>query len=106
MKSSRAKQHFEHFGEVLDIEKIPHEADTLKCVFGVSYEKFLGFVVSKRCIETNLEKRKALQDMESPTKEKEVQKLIGYVATLNRFISKAMDKCVPSFDIIRGNKHF
>ena len=28
---------------------------------------------------------------------KEVQKLIGRIAMLNRFVSKAMDKCLPFF---------
>ncbi|XP_024026659.1 uncharacterized protein K02A2.6-like [Morus notabilis] len=77
-----------------------------KCAFGVGSGKFLGFMVSNRRIEANPEKIKALQDMRSPTKPKEVQRLTGCVATLNRFISKATDKCVPFFDALRGNKHF
>ncbi|XP_024018687.1 uncharacterized protein LOC112090800 [Morus notabilis] len=44
--------------------------------------------------------------MRSPTKPKEVQRLRGCVAALNRFISKATDKCVPFFDVLKGSKHF
>ncbi|XP_024025977.1 uncharacterized protein LOC112092912 [Morus notabilis] len=45
-------------------------------------------------------------DMRSPTKPKEVQRLTGCVATVNRFISKATDKCIPFFDVLKGNRRF
>ena len=32
---------------------------------------------------------------------KEVQSLIGKVATLNRFISRATDKCMPFFKVLK-----
>ena len=32
---------------------------------------------------------------------KEVQSLIGMVAALNRFVSKATDKCMPFFKVLR-----
>ncbi|KAL5769981.1 hypothetical protein ACOSP7_014135 [Xanthoceras sorbifolium] len=54
----------------------------------------------------NHEKIKALCDMQSPTKLKHVQSLNGQVAALRRFISKSTDKCVPFFNVLRGNKKF
>ena len=39
--------------------------------------------------------------MVSPRTIKEVQKLIGRIATLNRFISRAMDKCLPFFKTLK-----
>ena len=39
--------------------------------------------------------------MASPKTIKEVQKLIGRVATLNKFVSKATDKCLPLFKILK-----
>ncbi|XP_024030058.1 uncharacterized protein LOC112094132 [Morus notabilis] len=44
--------------------------------------------------------------MRSLTKPKEVQRLTGCVAALNRFISKATDKCVPFFDALKGSRRF
>ncbi|XP_024028293.1 uncharacterized protein LOC112093654 [Morus notabilis] len=44
--------------------------------------------------------------MASPRKPKEVQKLTGCVAALNRFISKSTDKCIPFFDTLRESKPF
>ena len=44
--------------------------------------------------------------MRSLSRTKEVQSLTGRVAALNRFISKATDKCLPFFDSLKGNKRF
>ena len=44
--------------------------------------------------------------MGSPSRTKEVQSLTEKVAALNRFISKATDKCLPFFDSLKGNKRF
>ena len=72
-----------------------------KCVFGVTVEKFLGFIVSQRCIEVNLEKVWAIMELGPPRTVKEVQSLIGKIAALNRFVSKATEKCLPLFHTLR-----
>ena len=43
-----------------------------KCAFGVASGKFLGFMVSQRGIEANLEKVRAILDMALPKTVKEV----------------------------------
>ena len=72
-----------------------------KCAFGVTAGKFLGFMVSQRGIEVNLEKVRAIMELEPPRTVKEVQSLNGKIAALNRFISKATDKCLPFFHTLR-----
>ena len=72
-----------------------------KCTFGVSLGKFLGFMVSQRGIKANLDKIQVILDMEPPKNIKEVQSLTGRVTALNRFVSKAKDKCLPFFKILR-----
>ena len=72
-----------------------------KCAFGVVSGKFLGFMVSQRGIKANLEKVKAILDMTLPKIFKEVQKLIRKIATLNRFVSKVTDKCLPFFKTLK-----
>ena len=72
-----------------------------KCAFGDSLGKFLGFIVSQRGIEANLEKVRAILEMSSPRTVKEVQSLTGRVAALNRFVSKATDKCLPFFKTLK-----
>lgn len=78
----------------------------LKCASDVSFKKFLEFMVSNRGIEANPEKIIALIEIESLRKPKEVEKLTDCITALNRFISKATDKCVPFFNTLKGNKHF
>ena len=72
-----------------------------KCVFGVVSGKFLGFMVSQRGIEANPEKVQAIINMASPRIVKEVQKLTGRITALNRFVSKATDKCLPFFKTLK-----
>ena len=72
-----------------------------KCAFGVALGKLLGFMVSQRGIEANPEKVRAILDMMSPKTVKEVQKLTGRIAALNKFVSKATDKCLPFFKTLK-----
>ena len=72
-----------------------------KCLFGVMAGKFLGFIVSQRGIEFNLEKIWAIIELEPPRTIKEVQSLNGKIAALNRFISKATDRCLHFFRNLR-----
>ncbi|KAL0716302.1 hypothetical protein Bca4012_065624 [Brassica carinata] len=44
--------------------------------------------------------------MVSPKTKKEVQRLTGRVAALNRFISRSTEKCLPFYDTFKGNKKF
>ena len=66
-----------------------------KCIFGVTAGKFLGFMVSQRGIEVNQDKIWAIMEMVPLRNIKEVQSLNGKVAALNRFVSRATDKCLP-----------
>ena len=68
---------------------------------GVASGKFLGFMVSQRGIEANLEKVQAIINMASPRTVKEVQKLTGRIAALNRFVSRATDKCLSFFKTLK-----
>ena len=68
-----------------------------KCEFGVTGRNFLGFMVSQRGIEVNPDKIQAIIEMAPPRNMKEVQSLNSKVAVLNRFVSRATDKCLPFF---------
>ena len=72
-----------------------------KCAFGVTTGKFLGFLVSQRGIEINPDKIQAIIEIAPPKNIKEVQSLNSKVAALNRFVSKAMDKCLPFFRTLK-----
>ena len=54
-------------------------------------------MVSQRGIEANPDKIWAIIEMTPPRNVKEMQSLNGKIAALNRFVSRAMDKCLPFF---------
>lgn len=61
VKSTRATQHVTHLGEMFDVlRRYRKKLNLLKCAFGVGSGKFLGFMVSNRGIDANLEKIIAL----------------------------------------------
>ena len=72
-----------------------------KCAFGVASGKFLGFMVSQKGIKANSKKVRAILDITSPKTIKEVQKLTGRIAALNKFVSKTTDKCLPFFKTLK-----
>ncbi|XP_074304069.1 uncharacterized protein LOC141638561 [Silene latifolia] len=77
-----------------------------KCSFGVSSGKLLGYMVTQRGIGASKEQIKAILQLESPQKPKDVQRLAVKVATLSRFISRASDRCKLFYDILRKSQKF
>jgi hypothetical protein len=77
-----------------------------KCVFGVPSGKLLGFIVSNRGIEANPVKISAITNMEAPATIKDVQKLTGYMAALNRFISRLGERGLPFFKLLKRQDKF
>jgi hypothetical protein len=77
-----------------------------KCIFGVPSGKLLRFIVSNRGIEANLEKITAITDMGAPATVKDVQKLTGCMAALNRFISRLGERGLPFFRLLKRQDKF
>ena len=73
-----------------------------KCIFGVHKGKVLGCLVSTKGIEANPDKVKALWNMEEPKSIRDVQKLTGRIAALNRFIPRSADRSLPFFKVCRA----
>ena len=59
----------------------------LECAFGVTFGKFLGFIVRHRSIEVDQSKITAIQDMPEPRNLQELRSLQGRLAFIRRFIS-------------------
>ena len=77
-----------------------------KCVFGVPSGKLLGFIVSHRGIAANPEKISAIRNMPPPTSIKDVQKLTGCMAALNRFISRLGERGLEFFKLLKKQDKF
>ncbi|XP_056842923.1 uncharacterized protein LOC130495538 [Raphanus sativus] len=107
VKSLRADDHLEHLKECFAIlNKYGMKLNPAKCTFGVSSGEFLGYIVTQRGIEANPKQISAVLNLPSPRNCREVQRLTGRIAALNRFISRSTDKCLPFYDLLRGNKKF
>ena len=102
VKSKEELAHLDDLKETFTtLKKYLMKLNPSKCVFGVVSGKFLGFMVSQRRIEANPEKVQAIINMVSPKTIKEVQKLTGRIAALNRFVFRAMDKCHLFFKTLK-----
>jgi len=77
-----------------------------KCIFGVHKGKVVGCLVSTKGIEANPDKVKALWNMEEPRSIRDVQKLTGRIAALNRFIPRSADRSLPFFKFLRKANKF
>ena len=102
VKSLCENDHLDNLQETFDtLRSYNMKLNPSKCMFGVTAGKFLGFMVSQKGIEVNPEKVPAIMELEPPRTAKEVQSLNGKIAALNRFVSKATDKCLPFFHTLR-----
>jgi hypothetical protein len=63
-----------------------------KCAFGVSAGKFLGFIFHEHGIEIDLVQIKSIRNVGAPTYKLEMQKFLGKVNYLRRFISNIAGK--------------
>ena len=77
-----------------------------KCSFGVGSGKFLGYMVTHRRIEVNPDQIRAINSLQPPRNPKEMQKLTGMIAALNRFISRSTERCRPFFLRLHKWKEF
>ena len=102
MKSQREEDHLEDLRKTFDtLRSYNMKLNPGKCAFRVTAGKFLGFMVSQRGIEANPDKIRAIMEMAPLRNVKEVQSLNGKIAVLNRFVSRATDKCLPFFRMFK-----
>ena len=94
VKSVKVELHVDHLAESFQVLKdYKMKLNPTKCAFGVSVGKFLGFIVNSCEIKANLNKIKAMLDVQPPSNTKEIKHLIGRIAAPSRFVSRSSDKC-------------
>jgi ribonuclease HI len=77
-----------------------------KCVFGVPRGMLLVFIVSERGIEANPEKIATITNM-GPIKDlKGVQRVMGCLVALSRFISRLGERGLPLYRLLRKSERF
>jgi hypothetical protein len=73
----------------------------LKCACGVSAGKFLGFIVHEKGLEIDPNRIESMRNMQAPTCKKDLQKFLGKVNFLRRFISNLSGKIDAFTPILR-----
>ena len=69
LKSVKETQHLDDLQETFDmLKQYKMKLNPSKCAFGVASRKFLGFMVSQRRIEANLDKIQAIFEHKAPKK--------------------------------------
>jgi hypothetical protein len=77
-----------------------------KCVFGVSRGMLLGYIIFQWGIEPNPEKVTALERMGPIRDLRGVQKVLGCLAALSRFISRLGEKGLPLYRLSKKHERF
>ena len=107
MKSKLVSEHVMDLASIFEtLREHKLRLNASKCSFGVGLGKFLGYMVTHRGIEVNPDRIKAINNLQPPRNPKEVQKLTGMMAALNRFISRSADRCRPFFLLLHKWKEF
>ena len=107
VKSKVESEHVNDLGNIFAIlRKHKLRLNASKCSFGVGFGKFLGYMVTHHGIEVNPDQIKAINNLQPPRNPKEVQRLTGMTAVLNRFISRSADRCRPFFQLLNKWKGF
>ena len=107
VKSKLESEHINNLGNIFEIlRRHKLQLNASKCYFGFGSGKFIGYMVTHCGIEANLDQIKAINNLQPPQNPKEVQKLTGMTAALNRFISRSTDRCRPFFWLLNKWKRF
>ena len=102
VKSKKAIEHVNHLRKIF--KRMRHhqlKLNPLKCAFGVQVGNFIGFLVHQRRVEVNRNKAKAIISMKAPQNKKELQKFLGQVNYLRRFISNLIGKTKVFSNLIK-----
>ncbi|KAM0978136.1 hypothetical protein ACFX2C_014141 [Malus domestica] len=72
-----------------------------KCAFGVKAGNFLGFLVHQRGVEVDKNKSRAIMESPSPINKVQLQRLLGKINFLRRFIANLTGKIQPLTPLLR-----
>ena len=66
-----------------------------KFSFGITSGKLLGYIISTKGIEVDLEKVQAIMEIPPPCNIKQLRGLQGHLQSIRRFISQLVDRAQP-----------
>ncbi|KAM1078718.1 hypothetical protein ACFX19_026351 [Malus domestica] len=102
VKSKTEEQHLVDLRQALtrmQIHKL--KMNPKKCAFGVRAGNFLGFLVHQRGVEVDKNKARAILESPPPTNKVQLQRLLGKINFLRRFIANLAGKIQPLTPLLR-----
>ena len=111
VKSRRREEHFCVLKRVFErCRAFKLRMNSLKCTFGVSSGKFLGFLVHSRGIDVDPAKATAIATIRPPATVKELKSFLGKVSYIRKFIpglasiTSAFTKLLRRGKVLSGGK--
>ncbi|XP_062526842.1 uncharacterized protein K02A2.6 [Bombyx mori] len=93
--------------EVIETLKISgFKLNQSKCIFEAKRIKFLGHIVSAKGLEADPEKVKAIEFMKTPQNKKELQRILGMITYLNKYIPNMSELTNPLRDLLHKDTSF
>lgn len=107
VKSKKSTQHINDLWRVfIRCRDYNQKMNPLKCAFGVSLGKFLGFVIHQKGIDVDPTKAKPIQDINPPKTVKELKSFMGKVSYIRRFIPALSELTEPFHKLLKKNVPF
>ncbi|XP_069155857.1 uncharacterized protein [Solanum lycopersicum] len=102
IKSRESSDHLTHLRKFFErLRRYNLKLNPAKCAFGVPAGKLLGFIVSRRGIELDPSKIKAIQELPPPKTRKEVMSFLGRLNYISWFIAQSTVVCEPIFKLLK-----
>ncbi|CAN6691091.1 unnamed protein product [Malus baccata var. baccata] len=102
VKSKTEEQHLVDLRQALIRMRIHKlKMNPKKCAFGVRAGNFLGFLVHQRGVEVDKNKSRAILESPPPTNKVQLQRLLGKINFLRRFIANLAGKIQPLTPLLR-----
>ena len=102
VKSKQKKDHVEVLRRVLQrCREYKLKMNPMKCAFGVTSGKFLGYLVNRQGMNVDPAKAKAVLDMPEPTSAKEWKSFLGKASYLRRFLPGLAALSAPLMELLK-----
>ncbi|KAK9071977.1 hypothetical protein SSX86_008408 [Deinandra increscens subsp. villosa] len=105
--SKTLSEHYSHLQQVFDtLAHHRYFAKFSKCVFGVSEISYLGHVISKMGVSTDLEKITAIQNWPTPLSITALRGFLGLTGYYRRFVRNYAQLAAPLTDMLQHTRTF
>ena len=107
VKSKRREDHAQILRKVFERCRASKlRMNPLKCAFGISFGKFLGFLVHSRGIDVDPAKATVIATMKPPVTVKELKSFLGKVSYIRRLIPSLASITLAFARLLKKGKNF